>query len=255
MKARIAIMVLLILGTIVLSLGGKRCLSWVETCLRSPFVAVGPAEKAIAAEGCDGGGGGAQALPRERRDPRKIHWHPMVRQTLALIWCVAGFWIGWPLLRKAARGLAPAAIMVLGGLILAGVLVPERIKSALTPSWLLPGKGRAGGRLAAAAAGEIPFRFDLLPQVMDVYKLAHLLLFAAVGCLLVARRPYPTPMRVQVGLVALFALATEVLQVLATGRNGNTGDVVLDLAGAGCGMLLAGIVWRRPPGEGNNSCP
>jgi hypothetical protein len=171
--------------------------------------------------------------------------YPKWQHALMLAWFIMGLWIIWPLVRAARRGAGRTGVLVTGCMILAGVLMPASVKFAVTPSWLLPETEASEPFNADLLPATIPFRFELLPTDLDIYKLAHFLLFAAIGNLLVAWRPYRIPIWRQAGIIALFALATESMQVLAAGRGGSLGDVVIDMAGACCGMLVAAAMRRR----------
>jgi VanZ family protein len=85
------------------------------------------------------------------------------------------------------------------------------------------------------------FRVTQLPWQLT--KVAHFVLFAALAC--VARLPPlgQSGLRVLAAALAL-ALLTEGLQYLASNRNPSMRDVGIDMAGAGLGLLLAGLVQR-----------
>jgi hypothetical protein len=176
------------------------------------------------------------------------------RHALMLAWFIAGLWAIWPLLRTAHREIGRIGILVIGSMILVGVLMPASVKRAITPSWLLPPRETPGPFRADFFSVAVPFRFDLLPSELNIYKLVHLLLFALIGFLLITRRPYGIPIRVQIGIIALFALATEAMQILASGRGGSLSDVLIDLFGVSCGLLAAAILqrhYRRNPQAGH----
>jgi VanZ family protein len=110
---------------------------------------------------------------------------------------------------------------------------------------LLPEPEAPGLFRADLLQATVPFSFELLPTELNIYKLAHLLLFTLIGYLLISRRPYETPIGIQVGIIGLFALATESMQVLATSRAGSLSDVLIDLSGVCCGLLAAAAVRHR----------
>ena len=170
--------------------------------------------------------------------------YPMWQHALMLIWFIMGLWIVWPLVHAAQRGPGRTGVLVTGSLILAGALMPASVKFTMTPTWLLPETETFEPFNADLLPATIPFSFELLPTDLDIYKLAHFLLFAAIGYLLIARRPYRIPIWRQAGIVALFALATESMQVLASGRSGSLGDVTIDMFGACCGILIAAAMRR-----------
>lgn len=165
---------------------------------------------------------------------------------LMFVWFVMGSWAVWPLFRAAHRAAGRTEVLIAGCIILAAVLIPASIKYAITPSWLLPEGETPAPFRADLLPLTAPFRFELLPAHLDIYKFAHFLLFADIGYLLIARRAYRIiPIWMQSGMVTLFALTTESMQVLASGRGGSLGDVVIDMLGAGCGMFLAAAVRHR----------
>ena len=180
------------------------------------------------------------ALRSAVENPSSSQW----RLVLMLVWLIAGLWIVWPLLRITREWIGRTGILVTGGIILAGVLMPESMKYTMTPSWLRPESEASGLFRADLLLALAPFRFELLPAELSIYKLAHFLLFAIIGYLLVARRPYAAPVWMQTVMLILFALATESMQVLASGRGGSLGDVVIDMSGACCGMFIAVVIWQ-----------
>lgn len=167
------------------------------------------------------------------------------RHALMLTWLIAGLWIAWPLLHSAHHNIGRTGILVIASIILVGVLMPASVKYAMTPSWLLPETEEPGIFRADFLQAAAPFRFELLPTELNIYKLAHFLLFALIGYLLISRRPYGVPISAQIGIIGLFALATESMQVLASGRGGNLSDVLIDLFGACCGLLAAAAIQRH----------
>jgi len=166
------------------------------------------------------------------------------RHALMLAWFIVGLWIVWPLLRTARRGMGRIGMLVTSSIILVGVLMPASVKYGITPSWLLPTSEAPGPFRADLLQDSVPFSFELLPTELNIYKLAHFLLFALMGYLLISRRSYGTPIWVQVGIIGLFALATESMQVLTSGRDGRLSDVLIDLSGVCCGMLAATVMRR-----------
>jgi len=166
------------------------------------------------------------------------------RYALVQAWLMVGLWIAWPLLRTARRDIGKAGVVVVCSVILVGILMPASVKDAMTPSWLTHER-EAQGPFRADLRVAPPFRYALLPSELNIYKLAHLLLFAVIGYLLVFQRPYGIPISAQFGIIALFALATESMQVLASGRNGSLSDVLIDLFGACCGLLVAAAIHRH----------
>ena len=85
------------------------------------------------------------------------------------------------------------------------------------------------------------FRVTHLPWQLT--KVAHFVLFACLAC--VARVPPlgQSVARVLAGALVL-ALLTEGLQHFAQQRDPSWFDVGIDMAGAGLGLLLAGLVQR-----------
>lgn len=173
------------------------------------------------------------------RAVREVPGFATWRQALMVIWCVAALWIAWPLLRVGCR--RPGGQLVVGTatMILLGVLVSAPVKYLLTPSWLLPESEAPGPFRADLLPDSVPFRFDPFPLHMDAYKAAHFLLFAVLGYVLRATRPFHVPAWTQFGLVGLFALATEAMQTLAAGRGGSIEDLLTDVAGVGAGAATA----------------
>lgn len=175
------------------------------------------------------------------------------RHALMSAWLIAGLWIVWPLLRVVRSGAGRTWVLATGSAILIGVLMPVSVKYSMIPSWLLPESEAPGFFRDGLLPVTAPFRFELLPTELDIYKLAHFLLFAIVGYLLVALRPYRTPIWMQAGIVTLFALATESMQVLAPGRGGSVGDVLIDTCGTCCGMFIAAVMRHHYNQKPNSS--
>jgi hypothetical protein len=173
-------------------------------------------------------------------NPANTKW----RHVLMLTWLIAGLWIAWPLLRTAHRNIGRKEVLVIGSILLVGILMPASVKEAMTPSWLLPEREERGP-FRADLQTAAPFRYELLPTDLNIYKLAHLSLFALIGYLLISRRPYGIPITAQIGIIALFALATESMQVLASGRDGSLSDVLIDMIGVSCGLLAAAAIQRH----------
>lgn len=171
--------------------------------------------------------------------------YPAWQRALISLWLVGGLWIIAPLVLTAWGKRDRMLLLTLGLVLFAGVLMPAGLKSRLTPTFLLPEQEVAEPFQIDLAPPTIAFDPGLVPHKLDIYKLAHFLLFAAMGWLIAARRPYPGPVWRQACLLVLFALATECLQVFASRRGGSFGDVMIDILGASCGMLIARNAWRR----------
>lgn len=175
------------------------------------------------------------ALRSASEDPTYLKW----QHALTLVWLSAGLWIIWPLLRSARHETRRMWILLAGGMTLAGVLIPATVKYAITPSWLLPETEVPGSFRADLLPATVPFSLELLPTELDIYKIAHFLLFAFIGYLLIARQTFEKHTGIQVGIAGLFALATESMQSLASGRGGKLSDVLIDLCGIFVGLLFA----------------
>jgi hypothetical protein len=160
------------------------------------------------------------------------------RNLLRVLWILVGAWIVVPLVLSARRHFARIAVLILGLVLLAGILVPGDIKLGLTPTWLLPESETLMRFRYEYLPHAVPFDFGILTTDLDIYTLAHFLLFGGIGYLMLAFRPYRMPIRFQIGTIGLFALATEAAQTLATGRGGSFGDVLVDMAGVTVGMLV-----------------
>lgn len=98
------------------------------------------------------------------------------------------------------------------------------------------------GTLMPGAWRDEAFRITHLPWQLT--KVAHFVLFACVAA--VARLP---PLALPVWMICLstlvLALLTEGLQYLASNRNPSWQDLVIDMAGAALGLLLAGLAASR----------
>lgn len=163
---------------------------------------------------------------------------------IAVIWLVAGIWIIWPIL-SASRGIpSRIAVMIIGCVILAGVLLPETTKHEITPSWLQMQDYTESLSGSDIALDTNPFLFELTFPELDIYKLGHFVLFAMLGAVLMVWRPYEAPLMLQGAILSLFALATESVQVLVAGRGGRLSDLLLDISGALAGALI-GYAMRR----------
>jgi VanZ family protein len=63
-------------------------------------------------------------------------------------------------------------------------------------------------------------------------------MFAMLAVAALYRRPYPVSLARMLGYLFLFALVTEVLQLLVSGRSAQLGDVLIDSAGMITGLML-----------------
>lgn len=159
---------------------------------------------------------------------------PPVRETEAvrlgrlvggIAWALLSLVLLQRLLASPPASVPPRSLLVLAGVILFGVMIPEAIRDQLMEWTGLP-------------TGSIP----LGPMAVSVSTLWHALLFALLAALLGVSRRALGPMNL-LGWLVLFALTTETLQYLAPGRAPALVDLVADLGGIVMG--LAGGRWVR----------
>jgi hypothetical protein len=155
------------------------------------------------------------------------------RGTAVILWTAVVLWIAVPMIRSAYGNPRHGAILVLGLAILLAVLMPENLKehlgSSLFPSFVEP-------TVTPAAASVFKFT-PLLPE-LDIYKAGHFFMFAMLAVAALYRRPYPVSRTRMLVYLLLFALVTEILQLLVSGRSAQLGDVLVDGAGMITGLML-----------------
>jgi VanZ family protein len=86
---------------------------------------------------------------------------------------------------------------------------------------------------------------------IDITKVAHLLLFALFGGLLYVRQGRGTIWRTLVD-TGMLACGTELVQLFIDDRSALVGDVVLDMVGVGCAVVIC-HVYERGQGVGDRS--
>jgi len=176
------------------------------------------------------------------RVAREVPAYAARRDVLIVLWLAMGLWMAWSLWNEVRDHPSGYMIVGLAGIFVLGALLPASVEDLLTPVWLLPQAEAPGADVLQTF---VRFRWDLLPLKLDIYKLAHFLLFAAIGYVLRAMRPFRAPVWMQLWLTGLFGLAVEAAQTLTTGRGGSLGDALIDLAGASAGLVLAATVAQH----------
>lgn len=166
------------------------------------------------------------------------------RNGATLLWIVVGLWIAVPLIKSAFLNIHHAAIVALALIIILGVLMPESLKeeigSSMFPSLVEP---------SAITHSTGIFKFTPLLPALDIYKVGHFVMFAILAVVTFSRRLFQiSPIQISIYLL-LFALVTEILQLLVDGRSAQLGDVLIDGAGIAAGVMLLRIarVFRLAP--------
>jgi hypothetical protein len=150
-----------------------------------------------------------------------------------ILWTAVALWIVVPMIRSAYGSPRHGAILALGLAILLAVLMPENLKehlgSSLFPSFVEP--------IVTPPVASV-FRFTPLLPDLDIYKAGHFFMFAMLAVAALYRRPHPVSRAQMLGYLLLFALVTEILQLLVSGRSAQLGDVLVDGAGMITGLML-----------------
>lgn len=161
------------------------------------------------------------------------------RSVLAFGWVVLVLVLGRSLYRHyRGHPLAPWLLLAVGS-VLFGVLMPHELRSQVEQG-LLGMLGAIGLPMPTGQALNVAPVWALWPEQWDLSKLGHLLGFALLGLLLTIDRRL-TPLTT-LGLLLVWALATEVLQFFVPQRTPRLSDLTVDLLGILAGMSLT-VLW------------
>ncbi len=176
-------------------------------------------------------------------------------------WVVFGSWAIFlgcvfapGLLGPCTGRLRPALILLVCLAILLGTTVPGGIKNDAKHELLSQAHSYAsqvvelGGPSAHTLAKELKEEKWLK---IDITKVAHFLLFALLGGLLYVRQDQGAVWRIFVD-GGILACSTELLQLFVDDRSALVGDVLIDLAGVGCAVLLMRFVAGRTEVRGGS---
>ncbi len=142
-------------------------------------------------------------------------------------WIVLILWSAWWLTCPVPL-LARWSLRAVLGLLLVGLLSPPEVLQAVKDRLVL-----------LLSSG------PLIEGGPDADALGHFGLFAGLAALLCLTRADLGRPRL-LGLLAALAVATELMQLFVEGRQPDWRDVLVDLAGAAAGALLAGAIrWRH----------
>lgn len=163
------------------------------------------------------------------------------RKAAILLWLAAALWTITPLLRSVRGQGQRLAILALGLLIMVAVLMPEALKEHLGNA-LWP----ALAKTIVPNPDPVTFRFLPLLPALGMSKAGHFVLFALLAAVALFRRPYPVARPAMAGFLLLFALATEVAQLMVAGRSAQLADILIDGLGMLTGFVLMRLVtWQR----------
>jgi hypothetical protein len=159
------------------------------------------------------------------------------RSVVTLLWATAALWILVPIAQSAYRDTHRIVLIAVALAILCGALMPERQKehigNFLFPSLVKP---------AISPHAPAVFNFSPLLPTLDIYKAGHFVLFFTLAAAAFYRRPYPVTRAQMLVYLLLFALVTEILQLLVSGRTAQLGDVIIDGAGIATGFMLLRVM-------------
>jgi hypothetical protein len=155
------------------------------------------------------------------------------RVVVALLWAATVAWIAIPLIRSVFGHAHRIAILVLALAIAFAAFMPENIKEHIGISLF-----HSLARQSAITLDATTFKFTPLFPVLDIYKAGHFAMFAMLAAAAFFRRPYSVSNPQMFGYLILFALVTEVLQLLVAGRTAQLGDVLIDSAGIATSWML-----------------
>ncbi|NTV51223.1 MAG: VanZ family protein [Desulfobulbaceae bacterium] len=171
-------------------------------------------------------------------------------------WVVIGCWaifIGWvfwsTLLSVGAKKIRMVLISIVCIAIILGITVPGAIKNEAKHELLDQAHTYASQMVEYSAPSITPLVQQLKAKKwphIDITKIAHFLLFALLGGLLYVPQSYVS-LRGTFIDAGLLACATEFLQLFMEDRGALIGDVVIDLAGVACAVLVKHYVagWSK----------
>lgn len=168
-------------------------------------------------------------------------------QTAALtLWGLFLFWLLVPLI-AACRGWVLRGVVVVSlMLILGGTLLPGKYRQILERdaayTYETMSRPRPSEKESQAGGTETPRILVIWEGVKKLTASGHFAFFGLLGLGLAAALPM-RPRKFVLLDVGMLAGATEVMQFFVEGRTALFGDWLLDLAGAGCGLVLVSL-WR-----------
>ncbi|BHH84237.1 hypothetical protein LA52FAK_25260 [Desulforhopalus sp. 52FAK] len=139
-----------------------------------------------------------------------------------------------------------AVILVIGAIIL-GTTVPASLKNSAKSEIVSHAKASVdklveyGGTTTADLTATLSTKKWLS---VDITKVAHFMLFGLLGGVLFLYRGTRTIWQILID-VTILACGSELIQLFIEGRSGLVGDVFIDLAGAGCAIVLLTICTNR----------
>jgi len=152
-----------------------------------------------------------------------------------VLWAIVILWIAAPIVLSALGNAHRTAVIVLALAIALGTLMPETLKVRIGDSLFA---STVGSELPVIHSNAALFKFTPLWPSPDIYKAGHFAMFAMLSVVAFSRRSYPVSRTRMSGYLLLFALVTEVLQLLVAGRSAQLGDLIIDGAGIATGLIL-----------------
>jgi len=168
-----------------------------------------------------------------------------IRTMISILWIFLTFWIATPIALSALGNIRRTSVLILALAISFGALMPEAQKARIGNA-LLTTKG--AGQLPIIHSNMAVFRFSPLLPSPDIYKAGHFVMFAFLSIAALSHRPYPISRIRTLFYLLLFAMATEVLQLLVLGRSAQLGDLIIDGAGIATALILLWVahVFSQP---------
>ncbi len=175
----------------------------------------------------------------------------LARHGLVAAWLLALPWLIWPLYKSGPKRLRRLGVVFLAAIILAGVLMPNSVKSRLhsladdvrQTDWVASIKTMqirpkaatpTASKASASAAG------DKIPSLViwvAAQKLGHVGFFTLMALTVTLAWRHPSWQRLCLYL-STFAVAAETLQLLSVDRNAAPMDAGLNLLGTAAGLSL-----------------
>jgi hypothetical protein len=162
-----------------------------------------------------------------------------LRTLVTVIWLGALLWVIYPLARKSLLSRRHAMVAAMVVLIAIGTLMPEQMKEDIGAA--LSSHTSIVHQASTVAGDMAQFKLQPLLPGLDIYKAGHFFLFACLAAVALALPASLSATLRLTGILLLYALVTEVLQLLIQGRNSQLGDVIIDGAGIAAGYMLISV--------------
>ena len=166
---------------------------------------------------------GLSLRPVSERPIYKAYWVVDV-----VVWIAVMFWVLAPYRHVAISSIWHMLIIIMLAGILVGVLMPPDFKNSV------------GSMLRSS--------FPWISDAGALFRVGHFLSFASLSLVVFWKARSRRDVFEKLGLLVLFAMVTEVLQLLVDGRNSQVWDFFSDAAGVGAALIISGV-WLNMTGS------